>query len=212
MTMSDIAQLSAYAKALSIDDLAAYTEKLRFADVVLPDPFAVSHSLWSDSMSSWPPLSFADIFQYFVLSSGLYTMEQSKRITSLEGYNYFACQHVQPVLMHDPGVADWCYMLAKVLPSQRQGQKTTMYETYLIVNKKDGSILTVHCTCMAGYVGTLPIITTLAVCFVCLYIALFLLYFYAMLSFVFCSGMEKPAVMLQLLHSKLRQRSVLEPP
>ena len=148
----DIPSLSKYAKGLGHDDLIAYCSKLRVGDTVLPDPFAVSAACWSDSLSSWPPLSFAHIFEYFVLKSGLYTLEQSKNITSLEGYNYFACQHVQPVLYHDPGVGDCCYLSAKVLPSQRQGQKTNMYECYLVVNKTDGTIVTVHYTCMAGYV------------------------------------------------------------
>lgn len=105
---------------------------------------------WLDDMSLWPPICFADIFQYFVLDTGLYTLEQSKRMVSLDGYNYFTNGHVQPVYVHDPGVGNMVFVKADVLPSQRQGTKTTMYKAY-IVAEKSGRILTVNCTCMAGY-------------------------------------------------------------
>lgn len=38
----------------------------------------------------------------------------------------------------------------QVLPSQRQGQKTTMYKVWVCLNKQHGWVLTCNCTCMAG--------------------------------------------------------------
>ena len=38
----------------------------------------------------------------------------------------------------------------KVLPSQRQGQKTSHYKVWVCLNKKHGWVLTGNCTCMAG--------------------------------------------------------------
>ena len=38
----------------------------------------------------------------------------------------------------------------QVLPSQRQGQKTSLYRVWVCLHKTQGWILTGHCTCMAG--------------------------------------------------------------
>ena len=67
-------QLSSYVKSLSGEDLKTYNDKLRVGDAdVLPDPYALPLSAWSADMTSWPPISFANIFEYFVLTSGLYS-------------------------------------------------------------------------------------------------------------------------------------------
>jgi len=159
-----LTMLSQYAQSLSCENLAEYKTKLTLeSGIVLPDPYAVSDSLWSNDVTAWPPLAFADIFQYFVLSTNHYSLQESKNWKSLDGYNYFANCHVQEVLLHDPGVEDWCFLLARVLPSQRQGTKSSMYTAYLVVNKKTGTISTAHCTCMAGFV--LYIVDCFTICY-----------------------------------------------
>ena len=42
----------------------------------------------------------------------------------------------------------------EVLSSQRQGQKTTMYEVWLRLNKQNGWVLSGNCICMAGLGST----------------------------------------------------------
>ncbi|CAK6975067.1 uncharacterized protein LOC123985951 [Scomber scombrus] len=45
---------------------------------------------------------------------------------------------------------DFCVVRSQVLPSQRQGQKTYMYQSWAVVTRRSSSILTANCTCMAG--------------------------------------------------------------
>lgn len=40
----------------------------------------------------------------------------------------------------------------KVLPSQRQGRKTNLYEVWAVIHTEDCWILTGNCTCVAGLV------------------------------------------------------------
>ncbi len=47
---------------------------------------------------------------------------------------------------------DFCVVRSEVLPSQRQGQKTTMYQAWVIVDRRNSYIFTANCMCMAGYV------------------------------------------------------------
>ena len=123
-----------------------YFEKLTVNGMVMPDPFAIDKQLWINHVSRWPPLAFRRHFSVFCFVVWIVYLGYQV----LEGFNYFANLHVQDVTIHEPDMEDWCYHRAQVLPSQRQGLKTTMYSTYLVVNKKTGSILTVHCTCMDG--------------------------------------------------------------
>ncbi|XP_047140341.1 uncharacterized protein LOC124815619 [Hydra vulgaris] len=74
-----------------------------------------------------------------------------KAYKSLEAYNFFVCGHVQDVYCNIVKEdVQFCFVKSKVLPSQRQGQKTKLYDVWVALNKVDGWILTGNCTCMAG--------------------------------------------------------------
>ena len=73
-------------------------------------------------------------------------------------------------MFHDPEVDDYVYLMADVLPSQRQsGKKTDLYHTYLIVHKT-GEIHTTHCTCMAGYVKFLHCLSMFIIIIHCIHV------------------------------------------
>ena len=142
-------ELSDYAKTLDHEDAAFYVDKLTLDNVVLPDPYALTKSYWTDSVKDWPDISYPDIYQYFVETSCFYSRADVKNVKALDGYQYFVCGHVQQILFHDPCMKDHVFLKADVLPSQRQANKKDMYKTYIIA-LKNGEIRTAHCTCMAG--------------------------------------------------------------
>ena len=124
-------------------------DKLTIDGEIIPDPYGVASSEWKNEVNNWPDITYPDIYQYFVETSSFYTRTEARNIKALDGYQYFSCGHVQPVLLHDPKIQDVLYLKADVMPSQRQSSKKDMYKTYLIVHK-NGEIVTAHCTCMAG--------------------------------------------------------------
>ena len=101
-----VVKMSDYTESLSADDVADYKAKLTLDNgMILPDPFGVDKSQRVNNVTAWPPLAFADIFQYFVVSRH-YSLDESENWKTLDGYNYFANCHVQQVLLHVPHVDD----------------------------------------------------------------------------------------------------------
>ena len=145
-------QPSEYAKRLCHNDFTDYIQKLTLPNgQVLPDPYSILSLRWMNELSEWPSLSNPDIYNYFVHGSRLYSQDEMKNPKSLDGFQYFVAGHVQPVTCLKLENSDHIYLRAKVLPSQRQGTKTKLYDTFIVTNTI-GQILTAHCTCMAGYV------------------------------------------------------------
>ena len=97
-------------------------------------------------MTKWPELLFGDVYTYLINTKGLFTKQKLKAYKSLEAYNYFYNGYVQTVLFHLSG--DLGIMKAKASPSQRSPENS--HEAWVIISMQDGSVVTGHCTCMAG--------------------------------------------------------------
>ena len=72
-----------------------------------------------------------------------------------DGYLMFKHSHVQTIYFAQTDAMknkNMCCFKAKVLPSQRQGIKSTFYEAWILL-QEDGTIKSAHCTCLAGYVN-----------------------------------------------------------
>ena len=71
-----------------------------------------------------------------------------KAYKSLEAYNFFQSGWVQTIfILKSPIRTDVALFRCKVTPSQRTKEKP--HEVWTAV-KKDGSVATAHCNCMAG--------------------------------------------------------------
>lgn len=139
-----------YVENLSPVDRDCYVNKITLeTGVKLPDPYSLKE--WQFDMKKWPALQWPDIYNYLINSPSVYTKESLKAYKSLDAVNYILSGHVQKVMFHNiPEAPDYCVIRAEVLPSQRQGQKTKMYDAWVYVNRQEGYILTANCTCMAG--------------------------------------------------------------
>ena len=81
-----VVKMSDYTESLSADDVADYKAKLTLDNgMILPDPFGVDKSQRVNDVTAWPPLAFADIFQYFVVSRH-YSLDESKNWKTLDRY------------------------------------------------------------------------------------------------------------------------------
>ena len=100
-----------------------------------------------DNICKWPPVDYADIVFYFVERPGIFTRQEMKQWKSTEAYNYFQCGHVRQVRVYDVAATQSCIVMAHVNPSQNAPDKTNL--SWIGV-KRDGSVITAHCTCMAG--------------------------------------------------------------
>ena len=148
--MSD-ADFSDYYKQLDPVSQARYRAKLTLHEgsVHHPDPYAILEAYWINNVSKWPTVQFGDLYNYLVNTPGIYTKESLKAYKSLEGYNFFVCGHVQACFycgIHADSKE--CFIKAKVTPSQKVGEKP--HVPWVMLNKKDGYVVTAHCNCKAG--------------------------------------------------------------
>jgi hypothetical protein len=125
-----------------------YAEKLLVDGFMIPDPYGTGLK-YENSTQKWPNVLFGDIYNYLINTPGIYTQESMKAYKSLDGYNFFACGHVQEVLFSEvSGDSPFCVLKSKVMPSQSVTKKP--HEPWVCVHKEKGYIISAHCTCKAG--------------------------------------------------------------
>lgn len=139
--------MSEYYKSLVGDEKGRYKEKLAKVGIEIENDPYLSESYSSD-MVSWPSVEYGHIFSYLITRPGVYTLEQLLSWKQLEGYNYFQSNYVRTVLLRRFGTnKDICVLKAQVNPSQCAPDKA--HEAW-VITKSDGTVITGHCTCMAG--------------------------------------------------------------
>ena len=108
----------------------------------LPDP----HNLkgWTNP-SSWPDLTFGDLYTYLIETPGIYTKESLKAFKSLEAYQFVISGHVKPLCCRSVGDnIPYCFIKGKVIPSQRINDQP--HNAWVCLHKKDASLHAAHCT------------------------------------------------------------------
>ena len=135
-------------RAFTTKAKASYSAKLKLLGLSnQDDPYAMSNQdKFVSDMNLWPPLEYGHIYCYFVQRPGVYTQQELMRWKSLEAYNYFQSGHVQEVKLWSLNSSS-SILKALVNPSQRSLQNA--HNSWVAV-KEDGTIITAHCTCMAG--------------------------------------------------------------
>ena len=103
------------------------------------DPYKSTNFV--DDMTLWPPVSYGDIFCYFIDRPGVYTKQQLLQWRSLEAYNYYQSGHVRTVEIWAIK-GDTCVLKALV------GLNKAHHAWVGVL--KSGEIVTAHCSCMAG--------------------------------------------------------------
>ncbi|ELT93593.1 hypothetical protein CAPTEDRAFT_211284 [Capitella teleta] len=144
--------VSQYVGTLPDKDRLLYLEKLVLTSgEEIPDPYSISEADWIVDIREWPIISWPDIHGYLIDTPSLYTKEKLRAYKSLDAVNYVLCGHVQEIKYH--GISpesDFCLLRSLVLPSQRQGSSSTLYDAWVCISKSQGFILTANCTCIAG--------------------------------------------------------------
>jgi len=108
---------------------------------------------WISDLSLWPDISFGDIWTYLMLTPGVYTAENMKAYKSFDGYNFFTCGKVKPVLYYTNEESVACILRSTVQPSQSHlNDKKSWHHPWVLVNKSTRSIIAAHCTCKTGWV------------------------------------------------------------
>ena len=141
-----ISNMSSYFNLLDYIAQKCYLTKLNIDGCTLQDLYAIEESLWLQDMSKWPDLQFGDIYTSLVDTEGCYTKEKLKAFKSLEAYNYFYNGYVRTVYFYLSGKFD--IHKPKVNPSQKAAEN--YHEPWVIICMDNGSVMTAHCTCMAG--------------------------------------------------------------
>ena len=143
------ARESDYLMKLDYEAKRRYKEKLKFENEELPDPYSLTEVELLDDLKQWPDIEFGNIYTYLINTKGLYTKESLKAYKSLEAYNFFHSGHVRTVYFYETSTSSrYAVLIAKVNPSQKSSSNP--HEAWVIVKKEDGTIITGHCSCMAG--------------------------------------------------------------
>ena len=94
---------------------------------------------WSGDVSLLPNITWLDITSYLIKTPSIFSKESLRAYKSLEAYDYFVCGHVQDCFYHPISEDDiFCFIKTQVLPSQRQAEKTVMYDVWVCVHKQEG--------------------------------------------------------------------------
>lgn len=146
---------SAYFRSLAAWDQARYLEKLNYAGRVnLPDPYDPRNaSAFRENPGLFPRLSWPELHDCLINSPGKYTRERLKAYKSLDAYNYFLSGKVTGVLVHKPETVESVRVL---LGRVRTGQTENKTCSAWAVTEVSGPVVAAHCTCMAGWVASLP--------------------------------------------------------
>ena len=120
----------------------------------LKDPYCYLESKKSISNAlEWtecPDVSFADIYNYLVLTVSSYTHDQLKAYESLDGYNFFINGWVNDVTVLNTSKPRNFLFLSHVKHSQNLS--LVPLKVWLVI-AIDGKVLCGHCTCMAWLGG-----------------------------------------------------------
>ena len=141
--------MSSYYQGLEKKTKERYELKLKVAGLSLQDdPYSPDRSgQWSIELVWWPKIEYGDIFSYFISRPGTFTLQQLTSWRQLEAYNYFKNNYVRTVFSSVCD-GDRCVVVkAKVNPSQKSPDLA--HEPW-IVARKEGVIVSAHCTCKAG--------------------------------------------------------------
>ena len=130
-------------------------------------PYDIPDVQWVDDVSKWPPVEFGHLYVYFVETPGGYTLEAIKAYKSLEAYNYYRLvpsfysrTSYKLMLLTQSLVAGYvqCIFMILVIASTvlkslvncSQRINDQPHQPWVAV-MKSGTIVTAHCSCMAGY-------------------------------------------------------------
>ena len=140
--------MNVYINTLNLLARARYLDKLSLLGLTeQEDTYAEqNHCMFVDHMPSWPQVEYGHIFLYFIDRPGVYTQRQMMQWRSLDAYNYFRNGHVREVRVWSVSKSS-SILIAKVNPSQSSPDNA---HHAWVGAKKDGEVITAHCTCMAG--------------------------------------------------------------
>ena len=131
------------------------------------DPYEIDEEFWIDDVSKWPSVEFPALYVYFIETPGGYMHEKLKSYKSLEAYTYYSrlmlpvikqCSCLSPFLYFSGWVRTvyfyeledrkHCFLKGQVNCSQRLTEKP--HQPWVALEMATGTIVTGHCTCMAG--------------------------------------------------------------
>ena len=79
--------LSAYVASLDSQTKTRYVDKISTIGYI--DPYVIPPNQFVDGDDTLPPLTYADLFVYLVITRSAYTHKQLKSYKGLESYNQF---------------------------------------------------------------------------------------------------------------------------
>ena len=133
-----------YFDTLDKDHQELYNSKLRAASLDCC-PFKIHEDTWKNDPMLWPSIEYGDIYTYLIDFPRLFSREKMKNYKSLEAHAYFKDGWVETI--YHISKSNSIILKCKVKPSQRVTEEP--HQPWVALTK-DGTVITGHCTCMAG--------------------------------------------------------------
>jgi len=128
-----------------------YEAKLKAGCKTLPDPFGIT-SGWvneEDGTVFWPVTLYPDIYNFLANHPNELTRNDIANCKQSKGYSYYSQGWLSPLSFHP--IADdseFCFLKGTCRPSQRIND--TPHKLWICLAKRDGNVVSTHCSCMAG--------------------------------------------------------------
>lgn len=143
-----------YFNYLSEDDRLRYKQKLtveyKGTETSIPDPYSdIDPNEWNFDPVCWPTIEMAHIIGYFINKPGLYSLRELENYRSLEAYDIAMSGRVGSIGVINVSQGDGCTMILRAQVGHSQSFSASPLDVWVMV-KKQGSLESAHCTCMAG--------------------------------------------------------------
>ena len=115
-------------------------------NLVLPDPKLISEDQKIDNLTTWPPVTLGQIFQY-ILNKREFDSEYIGKYKDQKAYSYFDSGFVGEILTNKTG--PFIILLCNVRASMSINEEKDLW----VATQPDGKVLTAWCSCMAGASG-----------------------------------------------------------
>ena len=150
-------QYSDYYSGLTGEAKVKYDGKMKMISATT-DPYCILEKKSGPSSScslissvewyEWPDVSFADIYNYLILTPSFCTHEQLKAYKSMDGYNFFINGWVSNIIVSAIKTRPKNFVLMGLVKHSQRLSAPPLKAWVAI--KQTGEIMCAHCTCMAG--------------------------------------------------------------
>ena len=143
------------AAEVQVDLRNEYQAKLLLGDYLVPDPYHLKEGWLSEEngIVLWPVVTYPEIYNYFMFHPSELCSSDLNDYKNSKGYSYFKRGWIGQISYHSiHETSNFCILKTDCRASERL--RDPPHKLWACISKKDSTIKSAHCDCMAGMSGT----------------------------------------------------------